>query len=199
MSHYCDKRPTFATHMTREKIINSAIDVLNDDFSAPLDRIAEKAGVSRRTLHRHFKDRMELLKACACKMLHVWQESMLSAYNSSTDPIKQLEYMLYAGIDCGITYSFLNKLRMQFPMPNAEDSPTHTEYKVARDDWFGQIPLLQKDKIISDRISIPWIRILFINMISSAIEALHSGDIAPNDVKKFAWYSLRKSIGIKEE
>lgn len=178
---------------TKQSIIESAITVFNTDFSAPLERVAELSGVTRRTLHRYFKDRASLLEACAHEMMLTWQTATLAALASSNDPVKQLENMLYAGIDCGVKYAFLHKLKSGHIAPVS----TSEGYKRATDKWFATIPALQQQKIISEKVSPAWIRILFTNMIIATIQALNNGDIARNEVKKLAWYSFRRSIGLK--
>lgn len=183
--------------MTRQKIIDAAIVLFNEDLSAPLDKVAGFAGVNRRTLHRHFKDRAALLEACSNEMMDTWQAAMLAAYESSDHPIKQLELMLYAGIDCGVKYAFLDKLQHTTAYRANPAKRKNKAYENARAKWFALIPELQQQGIISDKLSAAWIRVLFSSMITTTIAALKSGDIAPNDVKKFAWYSYRRSIGIK--
>lgn len=182
--------------MTKQKIIDAAIAVLNEDFSAPMDRIAEKAALSRRTLHRYFKDREELLNACISDMMHTWQTVMMNAYNSSDDPVKQLELMLYAGIDCGVKYAFLNKLQERIADKPVAEANKNASYETIRDKWFGKVPSLQRKGIINKQLSVAWIRALFTGMITTTIHELQAGNIAPNDIKKLAWYSFRKSIGI---
>jgi AcrR family transcriptional regulator len=173
-----------------QKILDNAIEVLNEDFSAPIDVIADRAGLSRRTLHRYFKDRAALIEACHAEMMKTWETAMLRACSSSEDPLKQLELMLYAGIDCGAKYAFLQKLSRQSVSVN-------TTYTAARDKWFSLVPQLQEQKRISDKLDAAWIRLLFVQMIHTTIEAYRSGDIAPNEIKRMAWYSFRRSIGIK--
>lgn len=175
---------------SQQKILDSAIEVLNEDFSAPIDVIAERAGLSRRTLHRYFADRPSLIEACRLDMMQTWETAVVQACNSTDDPIKQLEAMLYAGIDCGAKYAFLQKL-------NRQHASTNNTYTAARDKWFRLIPQLQQQKIISDKVDAAWIRLLFIQMIQTTIEAYRSGDIAPNEIKRMAWYSFRRSIGIR--
>lgn len=175
---------------SQQKILDSAIEVLNEDFSASIEAIAEKAGLSRRTLHRYFKDRPALIEACHLNMMQTWETAMLQACGSTEDPVKQLELMLYAGIDCGAKYAFLQKLSRQSISSN-------TTYTAARDKWFGLIPQLQQQKVISDKVDAAWIRLLFVQMIHTTMEAYRSGDIAHNDIKKMAWYSFRRSIGMK--
>lgn len=182
--------------MSKQKIIESAIFIFNADFSATLDKVATHAGVSRRTLHRHFKDRQDLLDACIFEMMKTWQEAMLIAFKKSTDPIKQLEEMLYAGIDCGTKYSFLTKLQNRAEELSALPAGENESYSQARDRWFSFIPDLVSKNIINNNLTMPWVRILFTHMIMVAVDALQSGDIAPNAIKANAWYSFRRSIGL---
>lgn len=191
MSHICDICPIFAFVMAKQKIIDAAIAVLNEDFSAPLDKIAAKAELSRRTLHRYFRDRAELLEACRADMMHTWQTAMMAACRQGKDPVLQLELMLYAGIDCGEKYAFLDTLQEQAPATTQDKA-----YAAARDNWFRHVPALQRKGMISKELTVPWIRILFVQMIRSTIQALRSGSVIPNDIKKMAWYSFRRSIGM---
>jgi len=57
---------------TKERIIDAAIEVFNEDLSAPLQKVADVAGVTRRTLHRYFKGREELVSVCENKMEAGW-------------------------------------------------------------------------------------------------------------------------------
>ena len=57
---------------TRRAIIDAAISVLAANPAAPLGDIAEAAGVGRSTLHRHFSERGDLMRAVA---LHVHEVS----------------------------------------------------------------------------------------------------------------------------
>lgn len=50
--------------MNKQRIIIAAIAVWNENFHAPMEVVAERAGLSRRTLHRHFSDRKSLIEAC---------------------------------------------------------------------------------------------------------------------------------------
>ena len=179
---------------TEIKIVESAISVLNDDLTATLETIAEHAGISRRTLHRHFKDRDQLIESCKNDMMKVCQAAMITAYQSSEEPLVQLEQMLYAGVDCGIKYAFLNKIAPEKTIPQIPvDEQEDDNIKIK---WFRLVGILQQQGIISKDITIPWIFMLFAGMITTTITASNSGDVALNDVKRFAWFSFRKSIGI---
>ncbi|QJD97136.1 TetR/AcrR family transcriptional regulator [Mucilaginibacter robiniae] len=183
---------------TEQKIVDTAIRIFNEDISANLETVAENAGVTRRTLHRYFKDRLQLMNACRSEMQAQCKIKIMAAYASSSDPLKQLEAVLYAGIDCGSKYVFLDKLYqregIQQPAPD-ESSETLNEIKAK---WFNVVALLQKRDLITNQLTPAWIYALFSSMVTTTINALQSGDIARNDIKKFAWFSFSKSIGVKE-
>jgi hypothetical protein len=61
--------------------------------------------------------------------------------------------------------------------------------------WRARVASLQTQAIISRQLTIPRIFAPFDGMINSPINALRSGDIARNDIKKFAWFSFSRSTG----
>ncbi|UKB82585.1 TetR/AcrR family transcriptional regulator [Chryseobacterium sp. MEBOG06] len=182
---------------THQRIIETAISVLNENFSATFEEIAASCNLSRRTLHRYFKSRNELLEACNKNMMLSWEEAAIKACNSSANPLVQLEHLLYAGIDSGIKYAFLIKLNEVEPSSEAFESEKTKDYLQTRNNLFRAIQELQKEKLINERLPLPWIKILFTSIITATITAFRSGDIAPNEVKKLAWYSFSRSIGIQ--
>jgi hypothetical protein len=71
-------------------------------------------------------------------------------------------------------------------------------YEQAKEKWFAIVPQLQAKHIIDNRLSSAWIKHLFASVARASVKALNSGDVAPNDLKKFAWLSFSRSIGIVE-
>lgn len=177
-------------------IIQAAIEILGNDFSAPLDAIADRAGVNRRTLYRRYSDREQLISACRKETMLICKTAMNMAYNSDERPLKQLERMLYAGIDCNYKYAFLNKLeqRSQPRLFNREDQNDLNDNVKLK--WRELIVTLQKTGVINNDITVYWVFFLFDGMISTTITAMESGDVALNDVKGYAWKSFAQSIGI---
>ena len=182
---------------TKQRILDSAVIVLNDDLSAGLESVAERAGVTRRTLHRHFAGRAELISACAAEMNAVCRRAMQEAYRAGPDPVRQLELMLYAGIDCNHQYAFLTKL--QHRTPDLPDGPlaAGVEYANIKDTWYGLIESLRREARIDQQLTPAWLFFLFGGMIDTTITAFRSGDVAPNDIKRFAWRSFARSIGLQ--
>ncbi|NEU70206.1 TetR family transcriptional regulator [Spirosoma agri] len=182
--------------VTKEKLIDAAVVALNSDESATIEQIANVAGVTRRTVHRYFNDRNTLVQECKETMLRVCNLNMTGAYHSSEQPAVQLENMFYAALEVGIQYSFVKKLvkRNQYTdlMNNHE-----LAYDNVKADWFKLIDLLQQQGAINRTLSIPWIYNLFGGMVDIAIEAQQAGDVARNDIRKFAWTSFKGSIGLQ--
>jgi len=181
---------------TQQKIIDAAIVIFNEDFSAPLEKVAEKAAVTRRTLHRYFKDRNDLVTLCERDMQVKCRKSMAEAMNSSTVPLVQLENMLYAGINCGAKYSFFNKIHSRHEHQHNAENKACAEYDAMYENYKNIIFLLQENGQISRHLTVEWILTLFSSVINAAVEAESIGSIARNSVKKFAWYSFSKGIGI---
>lgn len=180
-----------------QQIIQAAIEILGNDFSAPLDAIADKAGVARRTLYRRYKDREQLILACRKETMLICKAAMNQAYNSDREPLKQLEQMLYAGIDCNYKYAFLNKLQQREQPKLFSDNDKNDLNDNVKLKWRELIIVLQKDGLINSDISVHWVFFLFDGMISTTITAIESGDVAINDIKPYAWKSFAQSIGIK--
>ncbi|MEM1121294.1 MAG: helix-turn-helix domain-containing protein, partial [Bacteroidota bacterium] len=113
---------------TKSKIIDAAIAVFNEDLSAPLQKIADRADVTRRTLHRYFSDRDELVAVCEREVETSCKKAMISAIKSSDNALTQLENMLYAGINCGAKYSFFNKLHKHDGHVHDQSNQNCTDY-----------------------------------------------------------------------
>jgi len=180
---------------TQQKIIDSAIIIFNDDFSAPIEKVADKAEVTRRTLHRYFGERKDLLLACQLEMQKTCRAGMLAAFESSPDLLVKLEQMLYACIDCGSKYSFFNKLHHQQGHIHDHENEECANY----DHSFGLITTvisgLQEEGLVSRQLTVEWMSSLFTGIIRSTIDSLTSGTVASASIKKFAWFSFSKGIG----
>lgn len=181
---------------TQQRIIDAAIVVFNEDLSAPLEKVAEAASVTRRTLHRHFKDRNELLVLCERDIRLRCRKAMAEAMNCSSDPLKQLENMLYAGISCGSKYSYFNKLHNRQEHQHSAANEGCAEYDELCENHRKITLKLQESGVISRNITAEWVIMLFSGVIATAINAEINGSVAKNNLKKFAWYSFSRGIGV---
>ncbi|QNL48260.1 TetR/AcrR family transcriptional regulator [Olivibacter sp. SDN3] len=181
---------------TQEKIIESAILVFNDDLSAPLERVAEKASITRRTLHRYFKDRSELIALCGQHMRKRCSKAMAEALNSSEVPLEQLEQMLYAAVDCGVRYAFFHKLHSREGHQHRHENKDCAEYDAMYEQYERVIVKLQDEGTITKHTSVEWIFIFFTSVINATVQAETAGAVAKQHLKQFAWFSFSKGIGL---
>ncbi|MBP2833453.1 TetR/AcrR family transcriptional regulator [Aquimarina sp. U1-2] len=179
---------------TRYRIINAAIETFNTDFSAPLQKVADKANVTRRTLHRYFKDRDELVMVCEQEMETSCKKAMILAIKSSNDSLVQLENMLYAGVDCGAKYSFFYKLHQKEGHNHNKKNKNCADYDYIYKRFNEIITDLQNKGIIRMDMPISWIQNLHAGIISSTVNANDDSNLGIEKIKEFAWESFLSGI-----
>ncbi|UII27453.1 TetR/AcrR family transcriptional regulator [Fulvivirga maritima] len=179
---------------TKQNIIDAAIFIFNEDFSAPLEKVAIHAGVTRRTLHRYFRDRNELLHACMNEMQLRCKQGMEEAENSSDEPVVQLEHMLYAAVSCGEKYAFLYKLHNHHDHKHSSNNEECRQYDSTFSRIMRVIQKLKDANKLSEHLTQDWIIILFNGIVNSSVNSLHIKNMEYQSVKKQAWYSLKKAI-----
>lgn len=182
---------------TKDKIIDAAVLCLNSNEKTSIDEIANYLEINRRTIHRYFKDRDNLLQCCLQKMMTKCNLAMSNAYESAINPIEKLEAMFYAALSIGTEYSFVKKLFNRSSYGQTLESET-LDYESVKEKWFRLITALQGSGIIDKTIPISWIYNLFGGMIDIAVQAQASGDVAVNQIKSLSWNSFQRSIGINQ-
>lgn len=181
---------------TRQNIIEAAIFTFNEDLSAPLEKVADQAAVTRRTLHRYFKDRKELLDACREEMQKCCQRAMSNAGKASENPVEQLELLLHAAIDCGVKYAFLHKLHHLHDHKHEHHDKDCAAYDKTFDEIGHVVEKLRRSNVISPDLSSQWITAFFPSVVSATIHTHISEKTDKMTLKNFAWYSFSKGIGI---
>jgi AcrR family transcriptional regulator len=182
---------------TKAKIIAAAVTCFLNNESDTLEQVAEEAGVSRRTLHRYFENRHDLLESCKKEMLSSCNKAMIEAYESDKDPIAKMRNMLFAAIEQGANYAFIKKIYKRSNFSDV-DSKKEFESDNVKAKWLKIMKNLQEESRINHELTIPWIFDLFGSIIETSIYAVEAGDVARNDSKKFAWVSFKGAIGLKE-
>ncbi len=199
MSHICDniKIILFLYYMileTKSRIIESAIKVFNSDYSAPLQKVADNANITRRTLHRYFKDRNELVAVCEREMEVSCKKAMIAAIKSSNDPLIQLENMLYAGIDCGAKYSFFYKLHQQDGHSHNKNNKDCVDYDFIYNGFTNIVKELQKSGVVNKQMTVQWIQNLHAGIINSTVNTNDTSESSKSNIRNFAWKSFIKGI-----
>ncbi|MCF0057040.1 TetR/AcrR family transcriptional regulator [Dyadobacter sp. CY356] len=179
---------------TRQKITDAAIEIFNEDLSAPLEIVAEKAEVTRRTLHRYFTDRQDLVLACHAAMQESCRKAIDVVYTSFPEPLERFENMLYAAIDCGVKFSFLHRMHNNDHHNHTAKDENCSKYDVTFNKFRMTIEELQRKNLITTELSVEWVEMLCTGIVTAAINSEKSGNVAKVNIKKFAWFSLSKGI-----
>ncbi len=179
---------------TKKRIIESAIRIFNEDLSAPLQKVADNAAVTRRTLHRYFKDRNELVTVCKQAIESSCKKAMIAAIQSSDTAIIQLERMLYAGIDCGAKYSVFYKLHQSKDHKHTPQNKNCADYDYIYSQFQRIIVELQKEGKVNPAMSPEWIQVLHSGIIESTVNARETTTKSFEEVKNLAWTSYIKAI-----
>ncbi|TLV02762.1 TetR/AcrR family transcriptional regulator [Dyadobacter luticola] len=181
---------------TEQDIIDSAILIFNEDLSAPLEKVAEQAQTTRRTLHRYFKDRKELMDSCQKEVRKTCHAAMLKAYNSSDDPMEKLERMFYAGVDCGTKHSFLHKLHTMHDHSHQAGNEECSGYDNTFHVWKSHLQYLLETGKINPVLTLDWIHHLHHGIVAASIATQTARKMPDAELKKLAWVSFSRAISI---
>jgi AcrR family transcriptional regulator len=171
------------------KIIQAAIKVLNKDPSAKIDTIAEVADVSRRTLHRHFSTRDDLLKGCANWLIDEVLNDVSNATKAYQNPLEQLKQMFYDDIDKGQYFEFCQKFMAHF-----EDSVIQTKFSQMTQLFKQTLDQAKAQGLIDKALSNDWIEYMWMGIVHGATRALAEGAVAPKVVHSLAWQAFTKGF-----
>lgn len=179
---------------TKKRIIESAIKIFNEDLSAPLQKVADNAGVTRRTLHRYFKDRNELVRVCKQAIESSCKKAMIAAIESSDNPIIQLERMLYAGIDCGAKYAVFYKRHQKADHKHTPQNKNCSDYDYIYAKFQQIIIVLQRNGEVNPAMSPEWIQVLHSGIIEGTVNAREITTKSAEKIRELAWTSYKKAI-----
>lgn len=196
MSHICEIVLTLSAPMTdtKRRIIESAIAIFDEDLSAPLQKVADNADVTRRTLHRYFADRNELVAVCKQEIELSCKKAMLTAIQSSDEPLIQLESMLYAGIECGSKYAVFKKLHQGSDHQHTHHNKNCKDYDSIYKAFHDIIVELQQQGKVNPEMSSQWIQTLHLGIVESTVSAKATTDKSDDEIKRLAWMSFLKAI-----
>jgi AcrR family transcriptional regulator len=159
-----------------------------------LQKVADNANVTRRTLHRYFKDRNELVAICRQAIESSCKKAMIAAIQSSNDAYTQLERMLYAGIECGAKYSVFYKLHQDTDHKHTPNNKNCADYDYIYNQFQHIIIELQKDRKVNPAMSPEWIQVLHSGIIESTVNAREVTTKSMEEIKDLAWTSYIKAI-----
>jgi AcrR family transcriptional regulator len=146
---------------TRQAVLDAAASVWARDFSASLSAIAERAQVSRSTLHRYFTDRQALIDALLLDSL-ARLEALDDVSAPAASAIDTLEQYLRAGIDMGDRVIFL------FSDPNRFEGNPHWSAEDGDEEMRALIDRAREEGDLAAGVPTSWAVTLYYALLYSA-------------------------------
>lgn len=181
---------------TEQTIIDAAILIFNEDLSAPLEKVADQAQVTRRTLHRYFRDRKALMDKCQQEIRKTCEIAMTSAYHASDKPLERLENMFFAGLDCGAKNTFLHKLHTLHDHKHQSGNKECSHYDHTFELWKSNLQVLLSQGTIHPSMTVEWIHHFFQSVVVVFIQSQQAGTLERSAARQLAWFSFSKGVGI---
>lgn len=174
---------------TQKNILNAAFEVLAQDISAPLEKVAEQAGVTRMTLHRYYNGREALLEATGLEMIRLGNEIIDEAVAQSANPLKQLELIIKNASQMGDRFHFLMHAH------EIIDSEAFAPLVEGMDNKMIHIfDQLREQKLIEADMPNAWLLHLYGGVMTAAWSSLQEGSVAPRDIPTLAWKSFSQGV-----
>ncbi|MBS2212890.1 TetR/AcrR family transcriptional regulator [Carboxylicivirga mesophila] len=175
---------------TKTKIITGAIDIFSKNPSASIEEIGASIHLSRRTLHRYFSSKSDLIAEITAYASNFCLHKTKLAVKSSEDPIDQLKTMFYNDIESGSRYRFLYTYR-----DSMEDlEATSADFQEMMHLFRKLLQTLQNRKQLEPIYTLEWIEKLYFSTINAAIDLIQTKQSNEQEIVKMAWTSYYNSI-----
>ena len=178
---------------TKKKILDAAFDILAQDFSAPLDKVAEAAGITRMTLHRYFNSRDLLLEKTGLEMIRLSNQIIDDALASHVTPKEQLKMIVMSAAHQGERFHFL--MHAAGEMDDDLIGP-HIQRLDSR--MIEILDALRDEGLIKREMPNAWLLHLYGGVMTAAWSSQRDGAVAPRDIPQLAWESFMTGIFVAD-
>ncbi|GAA4833433.1 TetR/AcrR family transcriptional regulator [Algivirga pacifica] len=177
---------------TKEKIVKGAIELLSHTPSASMEEIGTAINLSRRTLHRYFGSKAELIEEITRYASHLWLEKTREAVVSFNTPIEQLKAMFRNDINSGYQFRFLYHYKDSIQTKEEEASDLKEMMKLFRE----LLKTLQEEKVLSSAYSLVWVERFYLSTVDAATSLIHEDQSNKEEVLQMAWTSFLNGITV---
>lgn len=180
-------RPT-----ARDAIIDAAIRLWSRNPGATFSEVALQAGVGRATLHRHFRNRHELLTVLAEICIEETNEAVAATLDEGASARRQLQGMFKAVIPLGDRYSFLYRV-------DIGDEHTTAEYRRQLEQVAALVGRLKSEGAVAADVPTAWVVAQIDQLVWTAWNEVAAGRIAAADAANLAARTLLHGLGKEEQ
>ncbi len=194
MSHTCVMNTFFhyVCHMneTKNKILQSAITVWGKNLAATLDDIASHTGISRRTLHRHYTGRDDLMNSVFDHIIEEYLTHLKIIIQNSSSDKDQLKAFLEFDINSSKKYMVFCQLRQaEYAEIETENDAFQELYSI----YLGLFERLKENKQTSEKLTLQWLEIFYLTVVEASSKSIDAG-LNKKECINMAWSSMWNGI-----
>ena len=172
----------------RQALLDAAIDTFARNPGASLSDVANRAGVGRASLHRHFRSRSDLVAAAARQCRDEIDAATAGALEDARTARDRLSRMLRAVVPLGDRYHFLAS-------ETVDDEDARKRYE--RDlDWLADLVAdLEADGVIAADVPRSWVVANIDAQVWLAWSEVAAGNLAPVHAADLVLRTLLEGLG----
>ena len=173
---------------SREAILEAAFLTFNERPGASLSDVAEKAGVGRATLHRHFSSRDALMSVLAETALRELNDAIEAATIDAQTHTDGLRLSLVAIIPLANRQWFLSHELFE------ENSEIAAAYEADIAKLHAEIEAARNEGSIAPDLSTKWIAEAYENLVYAAWTMVREEEATPAQAVDMAWRTFMKGV-----
>jgi len=174
---------------TREALIEAAFAVFSKNPSAPLAEVAQRAGIGRATLHRHFASREDLLRALSRIAAQEMNTAVEAACADATSYSEVARLALQALIPLGDRHGFLALESF------ANDPEMLAEYAREQRETADMVDAAKGEGLFDTAVPTAWIVQAFDHLMYAGWESVKAGETTQEQAAALAWRTLIHGLG----
>lgn len=172
----------------KDAIIEAAFDVFSRNPGAGLAAVADRAGVGRATLHRHFPGRAELMSALAQTAIAELDAAVAEATSKAQDHEEAFFLSMEAVIPLANRQWFLQQEAFD------GDAKVVEAFDAARRKFHTEIEEAKAAGFFEPDLPTVWIAEAYENLIYAGWTLVRSGEITPKQAVDLAWRTFANGM-----
>lgn len=174
---------------SRDAIIEAAFAVFSKNPSAALADVAERAGVGRATLHRHFASRDDLMRALSKIAIKEMDDAVELACADATSYSEVARLALQALIPLGDRHGFL-------ALEGETDDPElQAAYAKEQRETAEMVDAAKGEGLFDTSVPTAWIVQAFDHLMYAGWESVKAGETTQDQAAALAWRTLIHGLG----
>ncbi len=179
--------------MTRQGLLNAAGVVLSRNPGAAMAEIAEKAGVGRATLYRHFPTREDLIRALVLESLRQIDEATQQIPIDRLSAAQVLAEILESIVPLGDRFRFLSNEPAVL-----NDPEINAAYGRQLDELSELVEAMKAEGSLDRAVPTAWVVAAIDALVYAAWNAVDDGAVARRDAAKLAFRTIMQGFGLAD-